>query len=115
MVKHLRSFFRWQYTSWFLAVFIGAGLTLLFYKYFALAYLFFTAAGVWSITFWQLHDILVQKRNTLGERKVRRNPKHLRKKWFNYLAWRWGISGLLALGKKMLGFHLCEDNPYPDH
>jgi hypothetical protein len=71
--------------------------SLLFYRHFVLAYVFFAAFGVWSITFWQLHDILVRKRNALNERKVRKNPKHLRKKWFNYLAWRWGISSLLAL------------------
>jgi len=69
----------------------------LFYKYFALADLFFAAASLWSITFWQLHGFLVRKRNALNERKVRKNPDLLRKKRFSYWAWRWGISGLLTL------------------
>lgn len=97
MVKHLRSFFDWSYTSWFLAVFIGSGLTLVFYKYFGLADLSFVMAGVWSITFWNLHQFLLRKRDALNERKVRKNPKLLRKKRVHYITWRWGVTGLLVL------------------
>ena len=70
---------------------------MLFYKYFVLAYLLIAAAGLWSIASWQLHDVLVRKRAALNERKVRKNPDLLRRRRLNYLAWRWGISGLLFL------------------
>lgn len=96
-VKYLRKLSRWEYSGWFIAVFIGIAVTLLFEKLFILAKVFIVAAGIWAIIHWNFHQFLENKTAALNNRKVQRNPGLLKEKLFEYRAWRWGVSTVLVL------------------
>lgn len=57
----MRQFFHWKYSSFFIAAWIGAGLTMLSINHFTLVYVCFISATVWAGLCWWFSETLEKK------------------------------------------------------
>jgi hypothetical protein len=77
MRKHLRPFFHWTYSQFFIGGLFAAGVAMLTYNHFLPAYIFFSVAAIWALIYWQVSDHLNAKAVELEKRseRFRRKPK----------------------------------------
>jgi hypothetical protein len=77
MRKHLRAFFHWTYSQFFIGGLFAAGVAMLTYNHFLPAYVFFSVAAVWALIYWQVSDHLNAKAAELERRveRLRKKPK----------------------------------------
>jgi hypothetical protein len=69
MRDHLRAFFHWQYSQFFIGALFATGAAMLTSNHFSVAYRFFLAAGIWALIYWQVSDHL---RNQAAELQKKR-------------------------------------------
>lgn len=57
----LGRFFNWQYSGWFIAIFIAAGIGLWGSHEYDVTYILFVVAGCWSLLYWQFSGFMIAK------------------------------------------------------
>jgi hypothetical protein len=64
MIRFLRAFFHWSYSQFFIGGLFATGVAMLTYGHFVPAYVFFTMAEVWAMSYWQVSDWRVAQTST---------------------------------------------------
>src|SRR6266404_4464603 len=103
MQSHLRGFFGWSYSQFFIGGSFAAGVAMLTYNHFWSADVFFCAGGLWAVIYWQASDYLSGKASELRKRreKLVKQPKQqkaiLAYSKARQTYWLWNLSGSLVL------------------
>jgi hypothetical protein len=87
---HLRPFFQWQYSGWFIATAVGIFFATLLVGQYRVAYISIIAGCIVSIGYWLTSEMLNRARRELSSRTIRRNAELSHQKWLKYIVIEWG-------------------------
>jgi hypothetical protein len=79
LIRRLREplavFFHWQYSGWFIAIFVAASLAVWGLRDYAPVYVFLCVAGVWALLYWQYSRPLGKRYSGYKSAKAKSNGK----------------------------------------